>query len=159
MPDMVIMCMNVLGSNQLEQLVFTNWHSHLISNNDSNAIQGVLPEYPTLKNDETYEADIEDDVELPGVDVDNVAEEEQQNQTPQTVEIDDLDITKPNPAPIQSMPGNDDPDTVCLEPVPASMENQEETPHLCRSTQIKMQPKNYVPSLKGLRYTYAIKCS
>ena len=66
----------------------------------------MLPEYPALKNDETYEADIEDDVELPGVDVDDVAKEEQQNQTPQTIEIDDLDITEPNPAPIQLMPGH-----------------------------------------------------
>ena len=88
------------------------------------------PKYPSLKDDKPYEDDIQDDVKLPGVDGGNIIEEEQESQAPQTIEIDNLDITKPDPCPIQLMPGNDESVPVPVEPIPEAMEAQEETPAL-----------------------------
>jgi hypothetical protein len=95
MPDMVIAQVNALGRNQPEQLVFTNKHGRLISDSK---IPGVDSNGPEPNAD-----DILDDVKLPGVDVVDTIQQEQQNQAPQTIEIDDLDITEPDPSPIDEL--------------------------------------------------------
>jgi hypothetical protein len=63
--------------------------------------------------------DIDDDVELPGVDVADNIQHEQQNQAPQTVEIDDLNITEPDPPPIDELANEE---TVAVPEPPIQLE-------------------------------------
>jgi hypothetical protein len=95
MLDTVIARVNALGRNQPEQLVFTDKHGRLIGDNKIPRVDSNGPE-PDAD-------DILDDVELPRVDVADTIQHEQQNQAPQTIEIDDLDITKPDPPPIDEL--------------------------------------------------------
>ena len=55
MPDTVIAHVNTLGKDQPEQLVFTDWLGRIIRDNK---IPGV----------DTYHNELDNDVELPGVD-------------------------------------------------------------------------------------------
>jgi hypothetical protein len=94
MLDMVIARVNALGTNQPKQLIFTDRRGRPIGDVE---IPGVMD----------FEEDDDDavipvldpvgidGVELPGVDV--------AGQSPQTVEIDDLDIPQPNPPLIKTV--------------------------------------------------------
>jgi hypothetical protein len=93
MPDTVIACVNTLGNDQPEQLIFTNQHGHPIGD----------VEIPGVDFDEANDVELPrmepaevDNVELPGVDMAG-----QDNPAPQIVEIDDLDIPAPNPPPVE----------------------------------------------------------
>jgi hypothetical protein len=111
MPDTVIAQVNALGSDQPEQLVFTDKHGRLIGDDEIPGVDSNGPE-PDADN-------IDDDVELPGVDVAENVQHEQQNQAPQTVEIDDLDITEPDPPPVDELANEE---TVAVPEPPIQLE-------------------------------------
>ena len=158
MPDMVIARVNVLGNDQPEQLIFTDRQGRLIGDNE---ITGVEPEYPE-------EDDIQDDVELPGVDVGDIVEVGEENQTPQTIEIDDLDIPEPDPDPFEPEPDPNpfEPELtieapaavppVAEAPTQPALEAPAEPPPTRRSTRTRRQPKSYVPSMTGSKYSFAV---
>jgi hypothetical protein len=137
MPDTVIAQVNALGRDQPEQLVFTDKHGQLISDSKIPGVDSNGPE-PDADN-------IHDDVELPGVDMADTIQHEQQNQAPQTVEIDDLNTTEPDPSPIDELANEETvavpeppiqlevaiPDLQdVLAPVPPAVETSTETPGL-----------------------------
>jgi hypothetical protein len=80
MPDTVIARVNMLGSNQPEQLIFTNRHGRLIGDTDDVDIPGV-----DFDDDDDDEIPGVDFVELPGVDV--AAQNAEENPTTQIVEM------------------------------------------------------------------------
>jgi hypothetical protein len=95
MPDMVIAYVNALGTDQPEQLIFTNQRGRPIGDVE---IPGVM-DFEEKDDDDAEMPVLDpvgiDGVELPGVDV--------AGQAPQTVEIDDLDIAQPNPPLIETV--------------------------------------------------------
>jgi len=98
----VIARVNALGSDQPEQLTFTDRHGRLIVGDieipgvDSNEADDV--QFPG------EDSVIDDDIEIPGVDVEGA-----ENPAPQIVEIDDLDIPEADPAPIEVALARTDP--------------------------------------------------
>jgi hypothetical protein len=95
MPDTVIARVNALGTDQPEQLIFTDQRGRPIGDVE---IPGVM-DFEEEDNDNA-EMPVLDPagiggVELPGVDV--------AGQAPQTVEIDDLDIPQPDPPLIETV--------------------------------------------------------
>jgi hypothetical protein len=95
MPDMVIAYVNALGTDQPEQLIFTNQRGCPIGDVE---IPGVM-DFEEKDDDDAEMPVLDpvgiDGVELPGVDV--------AGQAPQTVEIDDLDIAQPDPPLIETV--------------------------------------------------------
>jgi hypothetical protein len=81
MPDMVIAHVNALGTNQTEQLFFTNLHAHPIRDVKLSGVMDFEEDNDDVEMPILGPVAISD-VELPGVDV--------AGQAPQTVEIDDL---------------------------------------------------------------------
>jgi hypothetical protein len=95
MPDTVIARVNTLGSNQPEQLIFTNRHGCLMIGDTD--IPGV--DFDEDKNSAEIPPGV-DIVELPGVDV--AVQDLEEDPAPQTiVEIDDLDIPTTDPPPVE----------------------------------------------------------
>ena len=90
MPETVITCVNVLGSNQPEQLIFTDIRGRPIGNVE---IPGVdLFDANQIKIPGVDASDIDvDNIDIPGVDVDI--------QDPQVIEIIDPDIPPTKQAP------------------------------------------------------------
>ena len=94
MPDTVIARVNTLGSDQPEQLIFTDRHGRLIGDTDDAEIPGV-------------DFDEDDDAQIPGVDivklpgVDVAVQDVEEDPTPQIIEIVDLDIPAPDPPPVE----------------------------------------------------------
>jgi hypothetical protein len=91
---------------------------------------------------------INDEIKMAGVD----DVEGPEIPDPQEIEIDDLDIHKPNPAPIEVETAQEptiQPGAPVLEPV--------QLPELRRSTRARTQTSpGYVPSLTGSKYSYAV---
>ena len=163
MPDMVIERVNVLGSDQPEQFVFTDCKGHPIGDveipgvdtEDNNGVDDAL--IPGVEAQDLQIPVVEDDVELPGVELN-----ESEN-SPIVAIDDDLDVGQPDPAPIAADPEpnevvvetvEDDPmpDPVQNDPAPAP-EPQVQGPR--RSAQARMAPQSYTPSMTGSRYAYA----
>jgi hypothetical protein len=143
MPDTVIARVNTLGSDQPEQLIFTNRHGRLIG--DTNAIDIPGVDFDDDDGDEIPGVDI---VELPGVDV--AAQDAEENPTTQIVEIDDLNIPTPDTPPVEM-------ETVAAAPVDqAPVAQPMETQGARRSTRIRTQTKAYEPSLTGSRYSNTV---
>jgi hypothetical protein len=95
MPDTVIARLNTLGTDQPEQLIFTDQRGCPIGDVE---IPGVM-DFEEADNDDA-EMPVLDPVgiggvELPGVDV--------AGQAPQTIEIDDLNTLQPNPPLIETV--------------------------------------------------------
>jgi hypothetical protein len=109
MPDTVITCVNALGTDQPEQLIFTNLCRCQIRDVK---IPGVM-DFEEEDNDNAVMPVLDPvdivSVELPGVDV--------AGQAPQTIEIDDLDIPQPDPPLIKTVE----------EPTVPTMEHNEPT--------------------------------
>lgn len=146
---------NKLGSNQPEQLIFTNRQGRLIRDNNTT---GVAPERPP----DGCEAGIDDDVELPGVGVDDFIEQRGTDQAPQIVEIDDLDTIDPDPAPIEPAIANAEvPATVVEQPIPTetpettTAAEPAETLALRHSTRARTKTQQCMPSMAGTRCSCA----
>jgi hypothetical protein len=139
MPDRVIAHVNALGTDQPEQLFFTNRRRCPIGDVE---IPGVMDFEEEDDND--AEMPVLDPVgighiELPGVDV--------AGQAPQTVEIDDLDIPQPNPPLTETV---EEPTVPQMEQdEPTQVAQPMETTGLRRSMQVKIQPKLYEPTMAG----------
>ncbi len=95
MPDMVIARVNALGTDQPEQLIFTNRCGCPIGDVE---IPGVM-DFEEEDNDDAKMPVLDpigvNGVELPGVDV--------AGQAPQTIKIDDLNIPQSNPPLIETV--------------------------------------------------------
>ena len=145
MPDLVIARVNALGSDQPKQLTFTDCHGRLIGevdileSQDDSVADGV--EFPGV------DPVINHDIEIPGVD----DVEGPEDPDPQEINIDDLDIHEPDPAPMQE-------DTVQAPPQQAAaVQEPVQFPDLRRSARVRTQTNpGYVPSLTGSKYSYAV---
>jgi hypothetical protein len=95
MPDTVIARVNALGTDQPEQLIFTDRRGHPIGDVE---IPGVM-DFEEEDDDDAVMPILDpvgiDGAKLPGVDI--------AGQAPQTVEIDDLDIPQPDPPLIETV--------------------------------------------------------
>ena len=139
-PDVVVARVNSLGSGQPEQLIFTDRHGRLIGDieipgvdsdvdDDADEIPGVDPE------------SVVEDIELPGVDT--VVD------TPQQVEIHDLDVPINDPDPIQVETVTESVEPSAPEPVVPTGPR--------RSARVRTQPKAYIPSMTGSsKYAFAV---
>ena len=159
---------NELGKDQPEQMVFTDRHGRLIGDVE---IPGVDAEEADNVADDTeipgVDPAADDNVELPGVDDDDVGgheeDAEHEEVAPQDdIEIDDLDIPAPDPDPIETEPPIEV-ETVDEAEVPAAPEaaapvvEPVPVPELRRSTRVRSQTKpEYTPSMKGSKYEYAV---
>jgi hypothetical protein len=99
MPDVVITRVNSLGSDQPRQMTFTNRHGCLIGDIE---ISGVDSDEEQEEHFPGVAPVIDDDIEIPGVDVAGPAALDEAP-APQ-VEINDLDIPQENPATIEVAP-------------------------------------------------------
>ena len=167
MPDMVIARVNVLGNDQPEQLVFTDRKGRAIGDIE---IPGVPPD--DVDEDEIIqlpgvdagiqEAPVfDDDVELPGVDMDGPED-------PPEIQVDDLDEPEPDPAPVEvdQAPAEVVVETVdeveeqdigapTVEPAAPAEVPAAEGPR--RSTRTRSAPRDYTPSMSGSRYRMPLR--
>jgi hypothetical protein len=146
MPDTVIACVNALGTDQPEQLIFTDQCRCPIGDveipgvmdfeeeDDNNAVMPVLDP-----------VDI-GSVKLPGVDI--------AGQAQQNVEIDDLNIPQPDPPLIKTV---EEPAVPTIKhDEPSEVAQPMEATGLRRSTRVRPQPKHYEPTMTGSKYSHAI---
>jgi hypothetical protein len=82
----------MLGSDQPEQLIFTDRHGHLIGNTH-------IPGVDNFDEDTDAEIPGVDIVKLPGGDV--AVQDLEEDPAPQIVEIDDLNIPTTDPPPVE----------------------------------------------------------
>jgi hypothetical protein len=133
MPDTVIAHVNALGTDQPEQLIFTNQCRCPIGDVE---IPGVM-DFEEVDDDNAVMPVLDpvgvDGVKLPGVDI--------AGQAPQTIEIDDLDIPQPNPPLIETVEELTVPQMEQDEPTQDAQPM--ETTGLQRSMRVKIQPKLY----------------
>jgi hypothetical protein len=159
MPDLVIARVNALRSDQPELLTSTGRHGRLIGDVD---IPGIQDDYaadgaefpgvdPVVNDDIEFpgvDPVLKDDIEIPGVD----DVEGPEDPDSQEIEVDDLDIHEPAPAPIEV-------ETAQAPPIQPGTPVQEpvQLPELWSSTQARTQTNpGYVPSLTGSKYSYAV---
>ncbi len=165
MPDVSIARVNALGSDQPEQLIFTDRHGRLIGDvdipgvdapsDDADAIPGVdgdeggVDEVPGVDPEPV----VDDAIELPGVDA-------VENEALQQVEIHDLDRSDQDPAPIEQDPAPIPEETVDEgvpeTPLAAPVPTEDPDGGLRCSSQVRTKPKEYVPSMTGSKYAYAV---
>ena len=142
MPDTVITRVKNLGSDQPEQLIFTDRRRRPIGNV---GIPGVDPsdaDHINIPGVDTSDIDV-DNIDIPGVDLDI--------QDPQVIEIIDPNIPPTDPAPIE--PSTVHQADVAVELMPAI---HQEDPELRRSSRVSTQTENYTPSMSGSKYSYAV---
>jgi hypothetical protein len=146
MPDTVIARVNALGTDQPEQLIFTDRRGRLIGDVE---IPGVMDFEEEDDNDAVMpvlDPVGVDGVELPGVDV--------VGQAPQTVEIDDLDIPQPDPPLIKQLRN---------QLYKWSKMNQHRLHNRCKLQGCEDQRESrfspncaYEPTMTGSKYSYAV---
>jgi hypothetical protein len=182
MPDTVIACVNALGNDQPEQLIFTDRHGYLIGDTEFPGAHFDDDEPPSettlnIPDDDGADADadlpgvddaaipgVDNDVELPGVDGDAGPDVElpgvdgDAEPAPDTVEIMDLDTTTDPPIfEAESVEQEDAPvePVVQLEAEPVA-QPAETHGAARRSTRIRTPPTAYEPSMSGSKYSYAV---
>ena len=140
MPDTLITWVNALGSDQPEQLIFTDRHRRPIGDIE---IQGVYPsDVDHINIPGVYTSHI-DHIDIPGVDVDI--------QELQVVEIVDPDIPPTDPESIELAPLHQV--DAAVYPMPAI---QQVEPAICRSSRVRTQTDKYIMSMSGPKYSYAL---
>ena len=161
-PDAVIARVNTLGSDQPEQLIFTDRNGRLIGDvgipgvDDEEAEEAPLPAVDPTDVNNIHQTD-DENVELPGVDG---SADLQQNQTPPNIEVDDPPIHAPNIEPVAN--AGDELTTMQRAPTDTGAKSAPPQqpaiePGLCRSSRNRTKTKpGYVPSLKGTKYSYAV---
>jgi hypothetical protein len=151
MPDLVIDRVNALCRDQPQHMTFTDRHGRLIGDVEIPGVDDQEEDDDHLPGLVPVIAVIADDIEITGVDVEGT---ETQDAVPAPqVEIDDLDIHKTDPAPIEVAPTQEEPRTETPEPVALLAQ----APELRRSTRARSQTnQGYAPSLSGSKYSYAV---
>ena len=91
MPDTVITCVNALGRDQPEQLIFTDRCGHPIGDVEIPGVDPYEIDHIDIPGADASDIDV-DNIEIPGVDA--------AIQEPQAIEIIDPDITPTKPSPI-----------------------------------------------------------
>ena len=139
MPDIVIKRVNTLGINQPEVLTFTDRQGQSIgvdkipgvdtADTNTDEIPGVIQEPVIIDN-----------IEIPGVTA-------VENDTPQQIEINDLDIPETNTDPIIEENIIDDTE------YPVVTEQPQEPR---RTGRVRTQTKSYTPSMSGSKYSFAV---
>ena len=95
MPDTVITRVNTLGSNQPDQLIFTDRRGRPIGNVEILVVDTSNADHIKIPGVDASDIDV-DNIDIPGVDV--------SIQYPQVIEIVDPNITPTDPAPIEPAP-------------------------------------------------------
>ena len=144
-PDILIDCVNTLGTGQLEMMTYTDRHGRFIGDIE---IPGVDADDD---NDTDTASVFDDNIELPGVDAGEI-------KAPQQVEIYDLDIPgDPDPIKVETVEEEvveyqasavQAPEAVQAEPIP-------DGPH--RSARIRTSQKTYTLSMSVSKYSFAVK--
>jgi hypothetical protein len=148
MPDVVIARVNALGSDQPHQMTLTDRHGRLIRGIE---IPGVYSEEEQEDHFPGVATVIDDDIEIPGVDV--TGPEALDEAPAPHVEIDDIDILQDNPAPIEVAP----PQEAAVPATPTPAITPTHVPGLRRSTRVMTQSKQaHTPSMTGSKYSYAV---
>ena len=135
MPDTVITRVNTLGSDQPEQLVFTDRRGRPISDVEIPGVATSNVDHIKISGVDASDIEVKN-IEIPGVDVDI--------QEPQVIEIIDPDIPPTDPDPIE--PARVHQADAPVEPMPAI---QQVEPELCRSSRVRTQTEKYTPSMAG----------
>jgi hypothetical protein len=144
-PDLVIDRVNALDSDQSHHMTFTDQHDRLVGDIEITGVDSGEEEDAHFPGVELV---IEDDIEIPVVDV-----ERPEARAPQSVEINDPDTPQDNPTPIQVAPTQEVPAPQASAPVtePAQATG------LRRSTRVRFQAKSaYAPSMTGSKYSYEV---
>ena len=80
----------------------------------------------------------------------------QEDPNPQIVEIDDLDIPAPEPPPVDVVETVEQAEAPAAPDEPVPVAQPAETPGGRRPTRVRTQPKAYIPSMTGSKYSYAV---
>jgi hypothetical protein len=145
MPDTVIARVNALATDEPEPLIFTNRRGRPIGDVE---IPGAMV---FGEDDDNAEMPVLDPVGIGGVELTGV---DVAGKAPQTIEIDDLDIPQPDPLLIETV---EEPTVPTMEhDEPTQVAQAMETTGLQRSTRVRLQPKNYEPTMTGSKYSYAV---
>jgi hypothetical protein len=147
-PDVVIAQVNALGSDQPCQMTFTDRHGGLIGD----------IEIPRVDSDDEQEDHlpgvalvIDDDIEILGVDV--TGHEALYEAPYPQLEINNLDISQADPAPIEVTP----PREGASPEMPTPVVTPAHAPGLRRSTRVRTQAEEaYTPSMTCSKYSYAV---
>ena len=135
MADTVITRINALGSNQPEQLIFTDRRGCLIGDFEITEVDPYDADHIDIPGVDASDIGV-DNIDIPGVDVDI--------QDPQVIEIIDPNIPPTDPAHIES-------ETVhqadsAVDPMPFI---QQMEPGLHRYSRVRTQTENYTPGISG----------
>ena len=142
MPDTVITRGNALGSDQPEQLVFTNRRGRPIGDVEIPGVYTSNVDHIEIPVVDASDIDVKN-IEIPGVDVDI--------QEPQVIEIIDSNIPPTDPGPIE--PAKVHQADASVEPMPAI---QQVEPELRRFSRFSTQTEKYTPRISGSKYSYAV---
>jgi hypothetical protein len=149
MPDTVIARVNKLGKDEPEQFIFTDRSGRLIGDVELPGVDGVNNDTPhTIAPDDATIVEIHDLDNNPyEIDQDAVPTQEQEPQTidtePETVDTE----VNGDPTPIPPVQAPE---------VQATSEAPVEITGVRRSTRAKSQKKDYVPSMSGNTYAFAV---
>jgi len=148
MPELVIARVNALGKDEPELFTFTDRHGRLVGDADTT---GVSDDSEPVDDDVEFpgvDPVIDDNVEIPGVD--GAEGSEDPDPAPQIEIHDDLEIS-PDPIPVTVETVQEE--TAEVAPVIEPMQ----LPEPRRSSRVKTKTKSeYVPSMTGSRYGYAV---
>ena len=135
MIDTVITCVNALGRDQPEQLVFTYICGRPIEDVEIPGVDPFDVDRIQIPGVDTSDIDV-DNIEIPGVDVDI--------QETQVIEIIDPNIPPTDPAHIESETVHQADSAVYPMPFIQQME-----PGLHRYSRVRTQTENYTPGISG----------
>jgi hypothetical protein len=154
--ELVIARVNALGKDQPEVITFTDRHGATIGNDSTDDFESTNHvEFPGVDRVEFPGVDrvdpvISDDIEIPGVDIEQGPEDPVSQEDIEEIEIDDVEIHEPDPHPIQEE----------IPPIQVETVQEETTvpiPNLRRSSRVKIQTDSgYIPSMTGSKYGYAV---
>ena len=142
MPNTVITRVNALGSNQPEQLIFTNRRGRPIGDVKIPGMDTSNVDHIEIPGVDSSDIGVEN-IEILGVDVDI--------QEPQVIEIVDPDIPPTDPDPIE--PATVHQADASVEPMLAI---HHVDPKLLMSSIVRTQTEKYTPSMSGSKYSYAV---
>ena len=142
MTNIEITSVNALGSDQPEQLIFTDRCGRPIGDIKIPGVDLSDVDHIEIPGVDASDIDL-DNIDIPGVYVDI--------QETRVIDIIDLEIPLTDPAPIEPAPVHQVAATV----EPMTSIQQVET-DLWRSSRVRTHTENYAPSMSGSKYYYAV---